>query len=98
MAQTKVEVVAINGHFTGSVQKIGVASGSDGDTGVVLDNVAFGSFINDGSTPTGSGAATQDYGGEINIKPGTFLEGPIKYFHVKDGTHSPAIVYYTDKY
>tara|TARA_B100001564_G_scaffold306691_1_gene276245 strand:- start:141 stop:443 length:303 start_codon:yes stop_codon:yes gene_type:complete len=99
MAQhTKAKVIAINGSFTGSVVKIGAASGSDGDNGVILDKCSFGTFVNQGKVDsTGSQASIQDYGGEINIKPGTFLEGPIVTFHVKDGTHSPAIVYYTDE-
>ena len=97
---TKAKVIAINGAFTGSVVKIMCASASN-DYGepilpLVLDAVAFGTFINDGSA-TGSGKAIQDYAGEINIFQGEALEGPIQYFHVKNGTHSPAVVYYTDE-
>lgn len=105
MAQhTKAKVIAINGSFTGSVVKIGAVSGSDGDNGAILDRVTFGTLINDSGEATkvnykttGSQTNLQIYTGEINIKPGTFLEGPIVAFHVKNGTHSPAVVYYTDE-
>tara|TARA_Y100000592_G_C5403676_1_gene284460 strand:- start:332 stop:655 length:324 start_codon:yes stop_codon:yes gene_type:complete len=105
MAQhTKAKVIAIDGSFTGSVVKIGAVSGSDGDNGAILDRVTFGTLINDSGEvtkvnyeTTGSQTNLQIYTGEINIKPGTFLEGPIVAFHVKDGTHSPAVVYYTDE-
>ena len=92
MAQhTKAKVIAINGSFTGSVVKIGAVSGSDGDngSGEVTTNTTY--------ETTGSQTNLQIYTGEINIKPGTFLEGPIVAFHVKNGTHSPAVVYYTDE-
>ena len=96
---TKAKVIAANASFTGSVIKIIPASASLAvELNVAtLDRCSFGVFRNDGSGTTGSLTPTHEYTGDIILNHSTVLEGPISSFHVKNGSKSPVIVYYTDE-